>query len=99
MPLTPTTDSVSFGSSDGTSAGRRSLSSPSTVGREGHGLVAVGPGMAGSMLLAGPLGRIGMNPLPIQPVKIHRPLLRHDVLSRERLNGWLDGAVGGGSRW
>jgi DNA-binding SARP family transcriptional activator/tetratricopeptide (TPR) repeat protein len=51
--------------------------------------------MAGSMLLAGPLGRIAMNPLPIQPVKIHRPPLRHDVLSRERLNGWLDGAVGG----
>ncbi len=51
--------------------------------------------MAGSMLLAGPLGRIGMNPLPIQPAKIHRPLLRHDVLARERLNGWLDEAVGG----
>ena len=47
------------------------------------------------MLLAGPIGRLGMNPLPIQPAKIHPPLLRHDVLSRERLNGWLDGAAGG----
>ena len=70
------------------------------MGHEGHELVAVGPGIAGSMLLAGSflagsLGRIGMNPLPIQPVKIHPPLLRHDVLARERLNGWLDQAVGG----
>jgi len=88
-------DSVSFASSDGTVSGRRSRPRPSTTGHEGHGLVAVGPGTASSILLADPLGRIGMNPLPIQPVKIHRPLLRHDVLSRERLNGWLDGAVGG----
>ncbi len=88
-------DSVSFASSDGTVSGRRSRPRPSTTGHEGHALVAVGPGTASSILLAGPLGRIGMNPLPIQPVKIHRPLLRHDVLSRERLNGWLDGAVGG----
>ena len=88
-------DSVSFALSGGTVTGRRSRPRPSIAGHEGHGLVAVGPGMAGSMLLAGPLGRIGMNPLPIQPVKIHRPPLRHDVLSRERLNDWLDGAVGG----
>ena len=47
------------------------------------------------MLLGGPLGRMGMNPLPIQPAKVHPPLLRHDILSRERLNGWLDAAVGG----
>jgi DNA-binding SARP family transcriptional activator len=91
---------VSLTTSDGTVSGRSSRSSPSPLGHEGHELVAVGPGMAGSMLLAGSfvagsLGRIGMNPLPIQPVKIHPPLLRHDVLSRERLNGWLDGAVGG----
>ncbi|MHB8891921.1 MAG: BTAD domain-containing putative transcriptional regulator [Candidatus Limnocylindrales bacterium] len=47
------------------------------------------------MLLGGPLGRMGMNPLPIQPAKVHPPLLRHDILSRERLNGWLEAAVGG----
>ncbi len=47
------------------------------------------------MLFAGPIGRLGMNPLPIQPAKIHPPLLRHDVLSRERLNGWLDNAANG----
>jgi len=35
------------------------------------------------------------NPLPVQGAKIHRPLLRSDVLSRERLNGWLDTAVQG----
>ena len=35
------------------------------------------------------------NPLPIQPVKIHCPPPRRDVLSRERLNGWLDRAAVG----
>ena len=87
--------SVSFAQSDGTATGSSSRPSPSTSGHEGHALVAVGPGITGSMLLAGPIGRLGMNPLPIQPAKIHPPLLRHDVLSRERLNGWLDGAAGG----
>ena len=47
------------------------------------------------MLLGERFGLMGMNPLPIQPARIHPPLLRHDVLSRERLNGWLDRAVEG----
>ena len=36
-----------------------------------------------------------MNPLPVQPVKIHRPPRRDDTLSRERLNSWLDRAAAG----
>jgi LuxR family maltose regulon positive regulatory protein len=35
------------------------------------------------------------DPFPIQTAKIRRPLLRDDVLSRERLNGWLDRAAAG----
>jgi LuxR family maltose regulon positive regulatory protein len=48
--------------------------------------------MAGSMLLFGRFGTMPLNPLPVQPAKIHRPLIRSDTLSRERLNGWLDTA-------
>ncbi len=88
-------NSVSFAQSDGTATGSTPQPSPSISGHEGHALVAVGPGIAGSILLGEPFGRIGMNPLPIQPARIHPPLLRHDVLSRERLNGWLDRAVEG----
>ncbi len=58
----------------------------------GHGLVAVGPGLAGSMLLA---GGYGVNPLPVQPAKIHCPPPRDDTLSRERLNSWLERAASG----
>jgi DNA-binding SARP family transcriptional activator len=58
----------------------------------GHGLVAVGPGLAGSMLLA---GGYGLNPLPVQPAKIHCPPPRDDTLSRERLNSWLERAASG----
>ena len=36
-----------------------------------------------------------MNPLPVQPAKIHRPPRRDDTLSRERLNSWLDTAAAG----
>ena len=88
-------DSVSFAQSDGTATGSTPQPSPSISGHEGHALVAVGPGIAGSMLLGERFGLMGMNPLPIQPARIHPPLLRHDVLSRERLNGWLDRAVEG----
>ena len=52
----------------------------------------MGPGLAGSALRIG-LGR--MNPLPIQPAKIHCPLRRDDTLSRERLNSWVERAVAG----
>ena len=48
--------------------------------------------MAGSGLRAG-LWR--MNPLPIQPAKIHCPLARDDTLTRERLNSWVERAVAG----
>ena len=36
-----------------------------------------------------------INPLPFQPVKVHCPPPRSDILSRERLNGWLDVAAAG----
>ncbi len=36
-----------------------------------------------------------INPLPVQPVKLHCPPPRRDVLSRPRLNGWLDHATAG----
>ena len=36
-----------------------------------------------------------MNPLPVQPAKIHCPPRRDDTLSRERLNSWLDTAAAG----
>ena len=65
---------------------------PSRGTGKGHGLVAVGPGLAGSMLLG---GGFPMNPLPVQPAKIHRPPRRDDTLSRERLNSWLDTAAAG----
>ena len=38
-------------------------------------------------------GGFTMNPLPVQPAKIHRPPRRNDTLSRERLNTWLDKAA------
>ncbi len=63
--------------------------------RNGHGLVAVGPGLAASVLLGGTTGGFPMNPLPVQPVKIHCPPPRDDTLSRERLNSWLDRAAAG----
>lgn len=68
-------------------------------GHEGHGRVAVGPGPAGSMPASAshpPIGWLGlgpMNPMPVQAAKIHRPLLRGDTLSRERLTGWLEEAA------
>jgi LuxR family maltose regulon positive regulatory protein len=65
---------------------------PSRGAGNGHGLVAVGPGLAGSMLLG---AGFPMNPLPVQPAKIHRPPRRDDTLSRERLNSWLDTAAAG----
>ncbi len=68
---------------------------PASLGADrGSGLVAVGPGMAGSMLLAG-LGAYMTNPLPVQPAKLHCPPLRADMLSRERLTAWLDRAAAG----
>ncbi len=36
-----------------------------------------------------------MNPLPVQPAKIHCPLQRDDTLSRPRLNSWLEQAAAG----
>ena len=60
--------------------------------------MAVGPGVPlvpGPTLFAIRGGFVGVNPLPIQGAKVHRPPLRDDVLSRERLNGWLDRAVTG----
>ena len=48
---------------------------------------------SGSPLAFGWLGLGPMNPMPVQAVKIHRPLLRDDTLSRERLTGWLEEAA------
>jgi DNA-binding SARP family transcriptional activator len=47
------------------------------------------------MLLVGRTGLPGMNTFPIVGARIHPPLLRSDVLSRERLNTWLEQAVAG----
>ena len=88
--------SVSLRPGDGTVTGFSSRPAPSTrEGQSPHGLVAVGPGMAGAVLLGVSVGRIGMNPLPVQLAKIVEPPLRHDTLSRPRLNGWLDKAATG----
>ena len=51
-----------------------------------------GRALAGSVLRAG-LTRV--NPLPVQPARIHCPPPRDDTLSRERLNSWLDGPSAG----
>ena len=62
-------------------------------GHNGYG-EAAGP-LADGLLVFSRLGRPVMDPLPVNPAKISRPCLRADVLSRERLNGWLDKAVAG----
>lgn len=64
-------------------------------GREPHGFVAVGPGRPAPVLLGSRAALFGMNPLPVQGARIHRPQLRGDTLSRSRLNGWLDEAATG----
>ncbi len=64
-------------------------------GHEGQIDDAEAPSVAGGMLVFGRRGRPMINPLPVNPAKIIRPYLRADVLSRERLNGWLDKAVNG----
>ena len=88
--------SVSFARNDGHDHEPEAQQAPPLRdGHEGHALVAVGPGVPGSLLLAGRAGLVSANPLPVQGAKIHRPLLRDDVLSRERLNGWLDRATTG----
>ena len=83
------------------SSGAKSGATPPAIARpaplarsahEGHELVAVGPGFAGPILGS---GAYGMNPLPVQPAKIHCPLERRDTLSRPRLNAWLDQASEG----
>jgi tetratricopeptide (TPR) repeat protein len=88
--------SVSFRPDGGASArGDARPDASARSGHEGHAFVAVGPGLPGAILLGAPGGLFGMNPLPITPAKIHRPLLRADILSRERLNGWLEMATTG----
>ena len=64
--------------------------------RDGHerGGIAVGPGLAGPALRVG-AGGYRMNPLQVQPAKIHCPPPRDDTLSRERLNTWLERAASG----
>ncbi len=88
--------SVSLPPSDETNAPdhTRPASSP-RGGHKGHALVAVGPGLPEPVLFGVAGDRFRMNALPITPAKIHRPLLRSDVLSRQRLNSWLDEAVAG----
>jgi ATP/maltotriose-dependent transcriptional regulator MalT len=82
--------------SDGPAAGCKARPAPSAMaGHERHGLVAVGPGLPAPVLLGSQAGLYAMNPLPVTGAKIHRPLLRPDVLSRQRLNGWLDEAARG----
>jgi ATP/maltotriose-dependent transcriptional regulator MalT/DNA-binding SARP family transcriptional activator len=91
------TASVSSAATDGpATAPNQSWSAPSTPrGHEEHALVAVGPGYAVPALLFPPLGIRPVNPLPVSGIKIQRPILRSDTLSRARLNGWLDRAARG----
>jgi DNA-binding SARP family transcriptional activator len=90
-----TGSAVSSTVSGGSEPGPHARSVPSSRGEHsGNALVAVGPGLPRSSLLAGMDARV-INPLPVQPVKIHCPLPRRDILSRERLNGWLDRAATG----
>src|SRR5690348_7518080 len=89
----PTPAAVSSAATGG--SGARTTPGPTPVsrgGRIGHALVAVGPGLVGSLH-----GRRGfaMNPLSIQPAKIHCPPARDDTLTRERLNSWLERASDG----
>ena len=71
--------------------------SPTERPREGNDRVGVGPGVAVPMRHGGTggIGGFRMNPLAIQPAKIHCPPPRDDTLSRERLNSWLDRAASG----
>ena len=57
-------------------------------------LVPVGPGRPGRAIRRGFPGFVS-NPLPFQPAKVHSPPARRDILTRERLNAWLDKAVAG----
>lgn len=61
-------------------------------GTRRHELVAVGPGRIGRALPGGFPGLV-TNPLPFQPAKVHCPPPRRDILTRERLNSWLDHAT------
>lgn len=84
---------VSSAASGASAHGSRGRTTPPATGTGiGHGLVAVGPGLAGSLLVT---GGYGVNPFPVQPAKIHCPPDREDTLSRERLNSWLERAAGG----
>jgi DNA-binding SARP family transcriptional activator len=88
---------VSSPASSATGLGKPSRPArPGESRREGHEQVgvAVGPGLASPALRAG-MGGYRLNPLEIQPAKIHCPPPREDWLSRERLNSWLDRAASG----
>ncbi len=87
--------SVSFAPNGVSVRGARPRTDPPTRGQSAHGLVGVGPGVPGPMLLGGRVGAPGMITFPIIGARIHPPLLRPDVLSRQRLNSWLDGAATG----
>ncbi len=87
--------SVSFAPSGGSDRGARAWSDPPGRARESHALVPVGPGVPGALLLGGRAGIAAVTTFPIVGARIHPPMLRADVLSRERLNGWLDQAAEG----
>ncbi len=92
-PTSAPQPAVSSGTNSGaTPSAEARPASPGRSAHDGHGLVAVGPGFAGPILGS---GAYGMNPLPVQPAKIHCPLKRSDTLSRPRLNSWLEQAAAG----
>src|SRR4051812_706362 len=69
---------------------------PAENPREGHERVVVAAGAESPIpALRGGMGGYRLNPLEIQPAKIHCPPARDDTLSRARLNSWLDRAVSG----
>lgn len=88
--------SVPFAPIGGTGPESPMRSGPSRRDGSGAGvLVAVGPETPGAAILGDIAEPMDVNPLPIRGAKIHRPPLRDDILSRERLNGWLEHAVSG----
>src|SRR3954452_20198948 len=63
---------------------------------EGHERVATAADSTiGSPALRARMGGYRLNPLEIQPAKIHCPPARDDTLSRARLNSWLERAAAG----
>jgi ATP/maltotriose-dependent transcriptional regulator MalT/DNA-binding SARP family transcriptional activator len=93
--MSPTVDtshgaSVSFRPPDAALPAPQETATSARGSGTAHGArVAVGPGRPGPSLSSRP-GIRAVSSLPVHVAKIQRPSLRDDVLSRSRLNHWLD---------